>query len=405
MRKAQSPVSSPCSAAILGMFDTGVAVGRALGRAGVRVQGYDSDSRMPGFRSRYCHASACPHPVTAPQELLALLLRDAAREDVPRVLYPCADEYVGFVSRFRSQLQAGYRFVLPSPELTEAILDKEAQLRLVAGVGIEVPPLRLLAEGDDIASVRDALRYPVFVKPVHGHEWRGLFKDKGFKATSPGELEAVWEKIRPSRIRVLVQEVIPGPCTRNIEVSAYAGQSGKILASETIRKGRQYPSEFGFGTLIESAHNPEVERLAGMLFEKLRWLGYANVEFKYDDRDGRYKFIEVNARVWQHCSHAEWGGVNFPLLQYLDLTGQDPSRALGAPRDSKWMDLKWDTVSALKMIVRHELTVREWLKSLKGVRSFGLFAADDPVPFLRSIGYGGALLRAPRLLLRASKRG
>lgn len=391
------------SVAILGLYDTGVAVARALGRRGLKVQGYDADSDLPGFRSRYCRASLCPHPVTAPEELLAALQREAARQPAPRVLYACADEYVEFVSRFRDQLQEGYRFVLPPRPLTEAILDKEAQLRLVSEAGVAVPALRVLDDGVDVAGLAGGLRYPVFVKPTRGYQWRAIFKDKGIKVLNPAELVSAWDRIRPHRMRVLVQEIVPGPCTRNVEVSVYADRSGRILASETIRKERQYPSEFGFGTLIDSAHNAEVEGFTATLLRKLGWRGYANVEFKYDDRDARYKFIEVNARLWQHCSHAEWGGVNFPLLQYLELTGQDPACALRTRRNAKWMDLKWDTVSALKMIARHELTVAEWLRSVKGVRTLGLFAADDPRPFLHSIRYGAALFKAPRLLGRASR--
>ena len=50
--------------------------------------------------------------------------------------------------------------------------------------------------------------------------------------------------------------------------------------------------------------------------EALNWKGFANVEFKYDPRDDSYKFIEINARVWQQIGLAEALGINFPMLAY-----------------------------------------------------------------------------------------
>ena len=66
---------------------------------------------------------------------------------------------------------------------------------------------------------------------------------------------------------------------------------------------------------------------AGLRF--LRGLGFhgiSQVEFKRDPRDGRFKLMEINPRLWQWHGLAAACGVDLPLIAYRDLTGE-PRRA------------------------------------------------------------------------------
>ena len=63
--------------------------------------------------------------------------------------------------------------------------------------------------------------------------------------------------------------------------------------------------------------------------------GLAHVEVKRDPRDGLFKLVEVNSRLWQFHSLATASGVNFPLVAYLHLTGaqvEPPSNGKGHGR-------------------------------------------------------------------------
>jgi predicted ATP-grasp superfamily ATP-dependent carboligase len=73
--------------------------------------------------------------------------------------------------------------------------------------------------------------------------------------------------------------------------------------------------------------------------------------------------------------------MNFPLLQYLDLTGHaatvDTYRA-----GVRWLDEFRDPRSAWEHRKRAALTFTQWGQSLSGVRAYALWARDDPAPFL-----------------------
>ena len=58
---------------VLGLFDTGLAVIRALGRKGIPVYGFDYNPKQPGFKSRYCISEICPDPISEPDKLLEYL--------------------------------------------------------------------------------------------------------------------------------------------------------------------------------------------------------------------------------------------------------------------------------------------------------------------------------------------
>ena len=96
---------SPRAAFVLGLFYTGLAAVRALGRAGVPVHGFDADGSQHGFRSRYGRHEICPDPIEAPQALARFLADRARQHGTPPVLYPTSDAFVASVSSCRELLE------------------------------------------------------------------------------------------------------------------------------------------------------------------------------------------------------------------------------------------------------------------------------------------------------------
>lgn len=65
---------------MLGLFYTGLAAVRALGRAGIPVSGFDNDRAQHGFRSRYGHHELCPDAMERPDALAQFLVERAQRK-------------------------------------------------------------------------------------------------------------------------------------------------------------------------------------------------------------------------------------------------------------------------------------------------------------------------------------
>jgi carbamoylphosphate synthase large subunit len=106
----------------------------------------------------------------------------------------------------------------------------------------------------------------------------------------------------------------------------------------------------------------------------LRALGYhgiSQVETKRDPRDGRYKLMEINPRLWQWHSLAAACGVDLPYIAYRDLVGEPlpPARMHG---DGK----RW----AITLMAGSSLALE------RPPYVDAVFARDDPKPALVQIG-------------------
>lgn len=394
-------------AVVLGLFATGLGAVRSLARAGVPVTGMDCDPDMAGFRSRYCAAVRCPDPVSEPERLVAFLSRHAHGAAEPPVLFPTTDAFVLFLSRHRGELAGSYRFALPDATILEGLVDKRRQYELAERAGIPYPRAFYPESPAEVDEVADAAAYPVLVKPYYGHLWRQTFggEHKGFKATDAGELRAAFEKVFAARIPAMAQEVVPGPNTNHFKLSAYVGRAGEPLAVFALRKIRQYPPEFGVGSLVESVEAPDVTDLGLKFLEKIDYRGIGSVEFKRDERSGELKLIELNTRLWQQSSLATVCGLNFPLIQLFDLTGRRIAPARAYETGVKWLDLIPDFQSFWAQRGSTGAGWRDWVSSWRGTRAFSTFSWRDPMPFLHEVRYGWKYLRLPAYLLARRRTG
>jgi predicted ATP-grasp superfamily ATP-dependent carboligase len=225
----------------------------------------------------------------------------------------------------------------------------------------------------------------VVVKPAIGHVWRDQFNgDKALRIDTPEALITQFEAIFRRQQIALIQSFIAGPNTSHAKVCAYFDRHGRALACVCMRKIRQYPLDFGVGTMMESVEDPELTQLALRLYRLLDWRGPGSIEFKRSEDDGGWKLIELNPRLWQQHSLAATCGVNFPMIQYRDLSGQ-VSEAQRYQLGVRWVDEFRDPRSSWQHFRRHNLTSGQWIRSFACVRDFALFAADDPKPFAAAL--------------------
>jgi predicted ATP-grasp superfamily ATP-dependent carboligase len=114
----------------------------------------------------------------------------------------------------------------------------------------------------------------------------------------------------------------------------------------------------------------------------MKYRGLANIEFKKDPRDGRFKLIEVNPRSALSGETAVASGVDIPYIAYRDMIGEKVQRDAFFSEGVKWVDLVEDFKASLLNGCERKLTLAEWIRSLRGRRSYAIWSADDPLPFI-----------------------
>ncbi|MEA2527730.1 MAG: D-aspartate ligase [Thermomicrobiales bacterium] len=365
----------------------GLGAVRSLARAGVPVVGLGVDPNRFGFASRYCRPLQCPNPVTQPEELLRFFLSEGRQLAEPGILLPASDEFALFLWRYRDELREYFRFSTCPPDIMEAGVNKRKQYDLAEQLGVPYPATCYPEDMDEVHRIKDQLDYPVFIKPCYSHLWRARFPKfgKGIKVHTSQELVGAFREILPSGVQVMVQSIIPGPNSHHVNVRAYIGESGETLGVFTSRKLRQYPVQFGVGTMAESISDPELLELGLRYFRGTGFRGFGYIEFKRDSRDGKPKMIELNVRFSAQIIHSTDCGMNFPLIQYLDLAGRTPPPQTTYKTGVRWLSSVGDLRSGWEHMRSGQLSPWSWLRSWAGARSFAVFALDDLKPFLKYV--------------------
>ncbi|HXX33431.1 MAG TPA: ATP-grasp domain-containing protein [Thermodesulfobacteriota bacterium] len=300
------------------------------------------------------------------------------------VIFPNSDEAVYVLAKYKEALKDYYRIPTPDWEVTQYVYNKENTYRAAEKYGIPIPKTFYPKSLSELLELN--LWYPLVIKPAIRDHFYNKTKIKAFRVNNQKELTKIYQWvcsiIDPSE--VLVQDFIPGG-PKNLYSFCPLFKDGKVVASITARRARQHPMDFGHAsTYVELVHIPEMQTIAEKFLRLINYYGIAEVEFMMDPRDGKYKLLEVNPRVWGWHTLAIYAGVNFPYLLYQDMTGQPLE--VPPPSDGlKWVRLSTDIPTVFWEIVKGNMKIRDYVASMKGKKKEAVFSLHDPLPFIAEI--------------------
>lgn len=308
-------------AVVVNAETAGIGIIHSLGPAGVDIA--TVERRWPpklGRFSRFVRRRATYRPERG-ETLADRLLRFADEFEGTGVLFPSTDLDLEELIAAREALSRRYH-VPAAPDIGMRIFEKNWQYDLAERTGMPVP--RNVRFAAATAPDVGAFRFPLILKPSSraAHSGDRVFRLRILETRD--ELDRCLEEIArefPGR-EFQVGENIPGEPDQLYTVGAYSNGDGKVLRTYTGRKITQWPYYHGMASVSESVALPaHVVDDARRLLEEARFHGISQVEMKYDPRDDQYKLMEVNGRSWLWVKLAAFSGVNLPLIQYYDLTG------------------------------------------------------------------------------------
>jgi predicted ATP-grasp superfamily ATP-dependent carboligase len=322
-------------------------------------------------------------------DLVEQLLRLAAAQSVPPVLFYEEDAQLLMISRHREQLAGAFRFVIPDAPLVDDLVDK-ARFQIVSErLGLPVPPTRRIRPATDDVPGEFGLRFPLIVKPLtRDTSWEPLAGlQKALRVGTPRALHALWPGLAAIGTDFLAQEEIPGEESAIESYHVYVDRLGAIAGEFTGKKIRTWPVSCGHSCALTITDAGDVAELGRALTQQLKIRGVAKFDFKRAP-DGRLYLLEVNPRfnLWHHLGAI--AGVNLPALVYADLTGRKRPAATRARAGTRWCMFK-DFPSAHAS----GMTALEWLRFAHGCQAKSIVSWDDPMPLLR-----GGLSRLARAL-------
>jgi D-aspartate ligase len=308
----------------------GLAAIRSLGRAGIRVLALDHRRSALGFRSRYAEPVVTPDPQDE-EEFVSFL----AELDVERApVFATHDEPLNAIARAGDRL--GERFLYPFPpwEVLGRIQTKRGQLEAAGRAGVPTPRTAYPTSAGEARAAAELLGFPVLVKPSSTEGFKRRFGKQAFRCEAAAEVERAYAEAEP--YAPMVQEVIPGGDDALYTLGSYLSREGEALGLFCGRKLRQTPPGVGTCRVGEALWVDEVVDHGLTLLRALEFHGLSQVEFKRDPRDGAYKLMEVNPRLFQWHGLAAACGVDLPLIAYRDLTGEAVEAVSANGRRRRW---------------------------------------------------------------------
>jgi len=362
----------------------GLGIARSLGRLQVPVYSVDATRWETAFSSRYCRGRFILNTGSgAPEESIAKLLEIGQRLEGRPILIPTTDQGAIWVAEHATALQEGYCFPRQDASLTRLLCDKGRMQELARRNGVPTAQAMVPRSKRDVEQFLDTAVFPVMVKATDADRLRRHAGGTKFVIQTPRELLALYARAEErDEPNLLIQEFIPG---EDWMFDGYFDKNSECLFGLTGKKIRRFPVDTGITSLGVCLPNETVEKTTTEFMKAIGYHGILDIGYRYDQRDGQYKVLDVNPRIG--CTFqllTATNGMDVARALYLDMTGQPVVRAQAA-EGRKWIVEDFDLFSALRWRRDRALKLKDWVRSLRGVQEAACFASDDPLPFLMMV--------------------
>lgn len=371
-----------------GLDINGMGVMRSLGRRGIPIIGLDPNPIQLGFFSRYGKKFACINPKNE-EQYVNFLLEMGRQMKIKGVLFQGLDAHTISILNHRDELEEYYHFPMARSEIVEILLNKKKFSDELKRLNIPGPNTYFPEDIHDIKPLSREIEYPCIVKPIFSPDFGKDFSVKAFKVNNAEDLVNAYQKTIFRGHKAIIQEIIPGPDTSLYLVGGYFNHKSKPLGISTFKRIRQYPHEFGNGTLCISTWTPEIAKICISFLRKIKYHGIIDAELKKDPRDGKFKLIEINPRTGAQHPLVAKCGVDLPYMAYMDAIGEDVKMIISKKENIKWLYMFNDLQSSLASMRKGELSLGEWINSFKGEKECAVYASDDSGPALIAPLYYG----------------
>lgn len=253
--------------------------------------------------------------------ILKTLAEELNNRNKKLVLVGTNDAYVRLIIEHEEELAEHYHFNYIGEDLMNQLLKKANFYKLCREYGIETPTTHFY-DCKDEEPFQEAMTYPIIIKPSNGieyykHPFPG--QEKVYRVNTPEETTKIITMIKESGYEdeLIIQDYIPGDDTYMWDSVLYLNSKSQ---TELVTFGQVVLQEhtataIGNYTSVLTRYNEEMMKKLQQFLEELGYVGFANFDMKYDERDGKFKIFEVNIRQGRSSYYVTALGHN--MAEYL----------------------------------------------------------------------------------------
>lgn len=234
-------------------------------------------------------------------------------KDEKILLISSNETYGEYIAKNQSSLKKKFYFNYPSVKLQKTLIMKELFYKEYADSVIDLPKsIYYDCSKDDV--IKDDILFPVIVKPSNVILFKHITfkgKKKIYRLNTMEELMEVIKYFKDGGYddTLIIQEYIPGDDSRLFDAVVYCDKKKQVKLVSFAQIGLQEhsPKMIGNAAVLINGYSeyPGVTEQISKIKEFMETIGYqgfAEFDMKYDERDGKYKVMEINARQGR-CSY------------------------------------------------------------------------------------------------------
>ena len=255
-------------------------------------------------------------------ESLADEMHDAGDDPILLVL-GCDDHHARVLSENKAHLESlGYVVPYIDFPLLDEITQKRRFYEICEELDIPYPATRYFSAADGPHELPvDEFTYPLILKPSNSAQFQDATVKgwrKIYEIDSPEELQEVWHNIRTSDYAndIAIQDFIPGDDAAIRTLTTFSDAAGqlRVVSGGCVCLQDHNPTALGNPVCIIGEAEPRIIECAQRFLAHTGYRGFANFDIKFDERDGSFRFFEVNTRCGRNTYYMSLGGANFVSL-------------------------------------------------------------------------------------------
>ena len=263
-----------------------------------------------------------------PDALLGVL-RECSKDYEKLLIIPCSDYYTGLLCRHCDHFEGliANRFI--PEQLLETFDTKDRFYALCEQYGMDYPKT-VIAAPDERIEVADRLPFdfPIVVKPENSNALDYLRchfegQKKVFFFDTREEYLTMVRSMNGSdyRGKLILQEFIPGGDDAMRVLNSYSDTDGTVRAMCLGQPVLEYydPKSVGNYAAILSRGDTLLYDKMQRFLQAIGYVGFSNIDMKYDSCTGRYVLFEINPRLGRSSFFCRAAGINMMKLLTEDV--------------------------------------------------------------------------------------
>ncbi|NMO98055.1 ATP-grasp domain-containing protein [Paenibacillus lemnae] len=259
------------------------------------------------------------HDEVFPGALLSVLEKHAA-PNKKIIVIPCSDYYASLLTRHYAKFKGLIANHFVSEELLDTFDTKDKFYKLCETHGLDYPKTIVCGPHERESALEGMeFDFPIVVKPENSNAYDYLHSDfegkkKVFFFHSKDEYLKMINSMNKSDYhgKLIIQEFIPGGDDAMRVINSYSDEHGKVklmcLGQPVLEE--YAPKTLGNYAAIISRTDMELYQKIKTFLEEIGYVGFSNIDMKYDSRTGKYMMFEINPRMGRSSLFVRAAGLN-----------------------------------------------------------------------------------------------